>query len=108
VADFVVELGAVVAVAAVVGVDVPDEVPVPDTDDVVDLAEVTAEAVVPGISLEITRPSTAAAPAARMATALDVRRTLAWARSRRCEGILGEVLMTGMSPCQPRITRTVG
>ncbi len=107
-ADFVVELGVVVIVAAVVGVDVVDEVPVPDADDVVELTEVWAEAVVPGISLETISPSAAALPAARMATAVDVRRTLVWATSRRCEGILGEVLTTGMSPCQPRITRTVG
>ncbi len=118
-ADLVVELGAVVVVvAAVVGVDaladgelpdeVLDEVPDSDADDVVELTEVSAEAVVPGISLDTTRPSTAVAPAARMATAVDVRRTLVWARSRRCDPMLGEVLTTGMSPCQPRITRTVG
>jgi hypothetical protein len=133
VADLVVELGAVVVgVAAVVAVDALDEVPVPDVDDVVELTEVSAAVVVPGISLDTTRPSTAAAPAARTATALDVRRTLVWARSRRCDsirpvrrgrcsdrcsdrlgqpsgdGIPGEALTTGMSPCQPRITRTVG
>ncbi len=117
-ADFVVELGAVVVVAAVGGVDVlgdgepPDEVPVAELDDdVVALTGVPAVAVVPGISLETTRPSTTAAPAARTAAALDVRRTLVWARSRRWDsggGIRGEVDTTGMSPRQPRIPRTAG
>jgi hypothetical protein len=106
VADFFVELGAVVVVvAAVVGVvaladvELPEESPepvaalscevldepVPAVSDVVELTAVAAEAVavVPGISLETMRPSTAAAPVARIATALDVRRTLVLARSRR-------------------------
>jgi hypothetical protein len=94
VAEFEVDLGAVVVVAAEVPVldaeapDDPDELeeeaPVPDVDDVEgDVPGVVAAfAVVPGISFETTSPKPAAAPVATITTARDVRRTLAPARSR--------------------------
>lgn len=153
-ADFDVVVGAVVAdVAAVVGVvpvaaeldDVPDdqevdapeavvevcaevaedEEPVPDGDDGVELTVVGAAAAVPGISLDTMRPTAAVAPVARMAAALDRRRTRAPARSRRVDPcalgsldrpieaptVLGpgeEVLMARMSPCESRGSRTAG
>jgi hypothetical protein len=129
VADFVVELGAVVVVVtAVVGVETapevePDVVPLEeslDEDDVepapdaLEPAGALADAVVPGISLETTSPRTAVAPVARIATARDVARTLVPARSRRSAlrrttgSVRGEALMPGMSPCQPRIPPRVG
>jgi len=63
--------------------DVLDVEPVPVVVGVVELTAKSAEAVVPGICLETTRPRTAAAAVARMATALVVRRTLVVAPSRR-------------------------
>jgi hypothetical protein len=95
VAEFEVDLGAVVVVVVaaavpVVAAEAPDdpdeldeEAPVPDVDDVEgDVARVVvAFAVVPGISLETTSPKPAAAPVATITTARDVRRTLAPARS---------------------------
>ncbi len=104
VADLVVVLGAVVFVVAAVEAtadeESSEELPAAVSwseviDDVewlpdVDAVELTAEAVVPGICLETTRPRTAAAAVARIATALEVRRTLVVAVSRRlapsCQG----------------------
>jgi len=125
VADFDVELGAVVAVVGATATEVPE---VPDTAladvsedelvvDVVEgvvLAAVRAdtEVVIPGISGATTRPKAEAAPMARTATALDVRRDRASAPSRRarpsftCLG--GETLMVGMSPRESQDPRTAG
>ncbi|MDR3647610.1 MAG: hypothetical protein P4L20_00855 [Acidimicrobiales bacterium] len=135
--DVVVGVVVGVVVTVVVGVEedapdedveaVPDEgvEPVPDEVDAGELAVVAAVAVVPGISLETTIPSVAAAAVARMATPRDKRRTRAPAISRRagpgpawrragpvgkpgidCLG--GEGFMDGMSPCEPRGPRTAG
>jgi hypothetical protein len=145
VADFVVELGALVVVvvgAAVVGVEtglgpaepvevavVPDVVAVLVVAAVLVVVEATvlsADAVVPGISLEMTRPSAVVIPMARMVTALDTPRTRARALSRRAAAsgprapvglaaepagprpLDDEVLMVGMSPCEPLGPRTAG
>jgi hypothetical protein len=99
----VVELGVVVvAVAAVEPLEdeeVSEELPevdvvsccdelaeverLPEPVEAVELTVVSADAVVPGISFETTRPRTAAAAVATMATAPEVRRTLVRAMSRR-------------------------
>ena len=57
--------------------------PVPAVVDGVELPVVSAVAVVPGISLETTSPSTAADTAETIATVLDMRRALVVAMSRR-------------------------
>jgi hypothetical protein len=144
VADLVVELGvvdavvgvvvaAVAAVAAVAGVvvavgavcDAPDDDAVAEDVDAGELVEARAEAVVPGISLDTTSPSTAAAPAATIAVALETQRTRARASSRRVApgrpggtfgrtggptfgALVGSVVMVGMSPCEPADPRRVG
>jgi hypothetical protein len=133
VADLVVELGVVVAVVglvvAAVGAlavgEAPDADAVAEDDDVVELIVAWAEAVVPGISLDTTSPSNAAAPAATIAVALEIQRTRIRASSRRvaaarcgparcrAEGPtigapVGGVVMIGMSSCEPADPRTVG
>jgi hypothetical protein len=96
VADFDVELGALVVagvvavavgaavVAAVVGVVAVGVVVGTVVGVVVSVLWAVAEAVVPGISRETTRPRVTAAPVARTATVLDVQRTRDAATSRRC------------------------
>jgi hypothetical protein len=98
----VVELGVVVVVTAVEATpdeEAPEELPVvvgvpccdalddverlPDVVGVVELTVAPAEAVVAGICLETTSPSTAATAAARTATAFEARRALVRAMSRR-------------------------
>ncbi len=136
-ADFEVVVGVVVGVvvAVVVGVEadapdedveaVPEDEPAPDEVDAGELAVAAAVGVVPGISLETTIPSVAAAAVARMATPRDKRRTRAPASSRRAgpgplwrragpvakpgfDRLGGEGFMDGMSPCEPRGPRTAG
>jgi hypothetical protein len=149
VADFVVELGALVVVVVVVVVavgaaveasaDVPETVepfevePTPEVV-VVDAVEafvvveatvLSAEAFVPGISLDTMRPSAVVTPMARIVTTLDTLRTRARAASRRAVAsgtrlsggpgepgpagpLVGGALMVGMSPCEPLDPRTVG
>jgi hypothetical protein len=144
VADFEVLAGAVVVGVTVSGVvvtvvadsapesealvvdalcDEPADDPVPDVVGA-EVAVVAADVVVPGISFETISPSTPAAPAARTATDLDVRRTRVRASSRRlvpspgvgCGGRVGrprigssfdEGVMPGMSPGEARHPRTV-
>ncbi len=100
-------------VAGTVVLDVAEPVPAPVL--VVDVPgdEVTAVAaddVVPGICLDTNSPSPAAAPAAMIATALEVRLTVLRAVSRRLapdRSLIGGSCMVGMSPCESRAPRTV-
>ncbi len=126
------------AADVVVGDDVVGAVAVPAVDvvepDRVVVVPVAADAaVVPGISLDTTTPTTAAAPAARRAIPRDVRRTRTVATSRRAgpvraprlraapagepgagdlgvgRGVPGAVggFIAAMSPGEPRGSRTV-
>jgi len=63
--------------------DALDSELVPDVVGEVEPTVVLAAEVAPGISLDTTSPSTAAAPMARIVTVLDMRRTRAPAMSRR-------------------------
>lgn len=102
---------AVPASALVVEVRWDDSVEEPGGDVDVELTVVAAEDVVPGISLDTNSPSPAAAPAATIATALDVRLTVPRAVSRRPapdRSLFDDSCMGGMSPCEPRGRRTVG
>jgi hypothetical protein len=112
VAALVVLVGAVVAVVVGVVVEVLcDEFVEELVVDVegVELTVVAAEDVVPGISLDTTSPRTAAAPAATIATDVDVRLTLPRAVARRLEpdrSLFDDSCMVGMSPCESRLPRT--
>ncbi len=87
VAEVVAVVAEVVAVvagpAAAVEAEELDEDPLPAVVDGVELTTATLAVDDPGISLDTTSPSTAAAPAAATATSLEMRRTLVVASSRR-------------------------